>query len=189
MKNVLIFCGANKGFDPIYEQAAAALATALAHRNINIITGGGSVGLMGVVADATLAAGGTITGIIPDFLNKMEVGHNGLTEMIVVESMHERKDLMHQMCDAIIALPGGYGTLDELFESLTWAQLDQHRKPIGILNTKGFYNHLYAFLDTLVTEGLLKQPNRELLLAADEAEDLIQKMMDYEPIVAGKWIV
>jgi uncharacterized protein (TIGR00730 family) len=188
MKNVLIFCAANMGHNTIYAETAAAMATALVNRGTHIITGAGSVGLMGVVADATLAANGTITGIIPTFLDKLEVGHNGLTEIIVVEDMHERKALMHERCDAIIALPGGYGTLDELFESLTWAQLDQHQKPIGLLNVNGFYTHLLAFLDHIVAEGMLKQENRNLVISSDNIEDLINKMEDFKPMSAPKWM-
>lgn len=188
MKNVLIFCGANKGNDIVYERAAIEMAQALVKRGINIITGGGSVGIMGIIADATLKAGGTITGVIPKFLNDLEVGHNGLTEMIVTETMHERKALMYEKSDGIIALPGGFGTLDELFESLTWAQLDLHRRPIGVLNTKGFYAPLSSLLDNMVKEGMLKQKNRELLIMADEPEALISQMFDYQPIVESKWL-
>jgi uncharacterized protein (TIGR00730 family) len=188
MKNVLIFCGANKGNDIAYESAAIEMAKALVKRNINVITGGGSVGVMGVVADAVLAAGGTITGVIPQFLNDLEVGHKGLTEMIVTDTMHERKALMYEKSDGIIALPGGYGTLDELFESLTWAQLDLHRRPIGVLNTKNFYTPLATLLDNMVQEGMLKQKNRELLLMETEPEMLLQQMFDYQPIVESKWL-
>jgi uncharacterized protein (TIGR00730 family) len=178
-----------KGFSDVYAAAAAAVATNLAQRGIHIITGGGSVGLMGVVADAALAAGGTVTGVIPTFLDAMEVGHNGLSEMIVVENMHERKALMHERCDAIIALAGGYGTLDELFESLTWAQLEQHRKPIGLLNTNDYYTHLLNFLDHIVAEGMLKQENRNLILVSKEVDELIDKMLHYEPSNVAKWII
>lgn len=188
MKNVLIFCGANKGADEIYEKAAIEMAQALVKNGINIITGGGSVGIMGVIADATLKAGGTITGVIPKFLNDLEVGHDGLTEMIVTETMHERKALMYEKSDGIIALPGGFGTLDELFESLTWAQLDLHRRPIGVLNTNGFYTHLAALLDNMVQEGMLKGKNRGLLMMAEEPEELLKQMFDYQPIVESKWI-
>lgn len=188
MKNVLIFCGANKGTDEIYEKAAIEMAQALVKREINIITGGGSVGIMGVIADATLKAGGTIIGVIPKFLYDLEVGHDGLTEMIVTETMHERKALMYEKSDGIIALPGGFGTLDELFESLTWAQLDLHRRPIGILNTKDFYTPLSALLDNMVKEGMLKQKNRELLIMEESVEKLLEQMFDYQPIVESKWL-
>ena len=188
MRDVLVFCAANKGFNPQYAEVAAEMARALARRRINIITGAGSVGLMGVVADATLAEGGTITGVIPTFLEKLEVGHKGLTKNIVVENMHERKALMHDICDSIIALPGGYGTLDELFETLTWAQLDQHRKPVGLLNVNGFYDYLILFLDHIVAEGMLKQDNRNLLIVSDDCEDLIKKMLAFEPSASPKWI-
>lgn len=188
MKNVLIFCGANKGFNDKYAHAASELVKVLVQSGANIITGGGSVGLMGVVADATLACGGKIIGIIPDFLDIEEVGHAGLSEKIVVKSMHERKMLMHERCDAIIALAGGYGTLDELFESLTWAQLEHHGKPIGVLNTDGFYNNMLQFLDHVVAEGLLRQNNRDLLLVAEHPEDLIAQMKVYQPTVEKKWL-
>lgn len=188
MKNVLIFCGANKGFSADYEKASVALVQQLVASGANIITGGGMVGLMGVVADATIAAGGTITGVIPGFLNILEVAHPGLTEMIETETMHERKAIMHERCDAIIALPGGYGTFDELFETLTWAQLDQHQKPVGLLNVNGFYDHLLAFLDHIVIEGMLKSANRELLLADTSAEGLVAQMQRFEPRYEPKWL-
>lgn len=181
MKSVLIFCGANKGTNPIYEQGAHEIATLLANKNIEIITGGGSIGLMGAVADAALAAGGKVTGIIPAFLNEMEVGHNGLSEMIIVETMHERKQLMHDQCDAIIALPGGFGTLDELFEALTWAQLEQHVKPIGILNKGNYYDHLLRFVQHMCDEGMLKSHYQDLFLSSDNAETLIEMMQNYVP--------
>jgi uncharacterized protein (TIGR00730 family) len=188
MNNVLIFCGANTGNKQAYIDAATEMSRLLVARKSNVITGGGSVGLMGIVADAVLANGGTITGVIPQFLNQLEVGHSGLTTMEVVENMHERKALMHDICDAIIALPGGYGTFDELFESLTWAQLQQHEKPIGLLNTNGFYNHLLAFLDHIVAEGMLRESNRKLLLVADTPAELLEKMEQYLPNVEEKWI-
>ena len=181
MKSVLIFCGANKGTNPIYEQGAREMATLLAKRNIDIITGGGSIGLMGAVADAALAAGGKVTGIIPAFLNEMEVGHSGLSKMIIVQTMHERKQLMHDQCDSIIALPGGFGTLDELFEALTWAQLEQHAKPIGILNTGKYYEHLLRFVEHMCDEGLLKTHYQDLFLSAEDPDTLIEMMQNYVP--------
>ncbi|MFZ4543448.1 MAG: TIGR00730 family Rossman fold protein [Saprospiraceae bacterium] len=186
MKSVLIFCGANKGTNPIYEHGAKELATMLAKRKIDIITGGGSIGLMGAVADATLAAGGKVTGIIPEFLNKMEVGHGGLSKMIIVDTMHERKMLMHDQCDAIIALPGGFGTLDELFESLTWAQLEQHIKPIGILNTGNYYDHLLQFVQHMCDEGMLKDHYQDLFISADDPEALISMMQNYVPPIVNQ---
>ena len=147
VRRICVFCGAAAGNDPRYAAAAAELGRALAARSIEVVTGGGKVGLMGVVADATLAAGGRVIGIIPRFLEEREVAHRGLTELHVVESLHERKALMHELSDGFIALPGGFGTLDELMESITWAQLGLHAKPIGIVNVAGYFDELLSFVE------------------------------------------
>ena len=147
MRRICVFCGAAAGNDPRYAAAAGDLGRALAARSIELVTGGGKVGLMGVVADATLAAGGQVIGIIPRFLEEREVAHRGLTELHVVESLHERKALMHELSDGFIVLPGGFGTLDELMESITWAQLGLHAKPIGIVNVAGYFDELLAFVE------------------------------------------
>src|SRR5918993_5316430 len=156
MKSVAIFCGSSSGTDPLYKVQATALGITLAHQRIEIIYGGAKVGLMGAVADAALSAGGKVTGVIPRFLRSKEIAHKNLTELIIVGSMHERKTKMHELCDGIIALPGGFGTLEELFEILTWAQLGLHKKPIGLLDVNGFYDNLNLLLQTMVHQGFLK---------------------------------
>jgi uncharacterized protein (TIGR00730 family) len=188
MNSILVFCGANTGFSSIYSLSAQSLGEALAKKNISLIYGGGKVGLMGIVADAVLSHNGKAIGVIPEFLDKLEVGHKNLTEMHKVETMHERKAKMESLCDGIITLPGGYGSMDELFEILTWAQLGLHSKPIGILNTNGFYNFIINQLDVMVTEGFLKQENRNLLIIDEDAEKLIEKMYDFKPQYNPKWM-
>lgn len=176
MKSILVFCGSKTGNNPIYETTARQLGKMLAERNINLIYGGGNVGLMGVLASATLAAGGTVTGVIPYFLSEKEGGRNDLTELIQVQSMSERKKIMAKRADAIITLPGGYGTLDELFEMLTLVQLSKANHPIGILNVNGFFDHLMAQLDVMEREGLLRLEHRNLLLIADNIDALLLQM-------------
>jgi uncharacterized protein (TIGR00730 family) len=188
MKSILVYCGANVGKNPAFKEAAEALGVRFAKDGIRLIYGAGSVGLMGVVADAVLANGGQVTGVIPDFLVKMEVGHKGLSEIHVVESMHERKALMEKLCDGIITLPGGYGSIDELFEILTWAQLGLHQKPISILNVNGFYDFLLRQLEVMVKEGFLKQESLDLLLVSDTIEHLLQQMENYQPTLHHKWL-
>jgi uncharacterized protein (TIGR00730 family) len=188
MKSILVYCGANYGKNPAFKEAAEALGARFAKDGIRLVYGAGSVGLMGVVADAVLANGGQVTGVIPDFLVKMEVGHKGLSEIHVVESMHERKALMEKLCDGIITLPGGYGSIDELFEILTWAQLGLHQKPIGILNVNGFYDFLLLQLEVMVREGFLKQESRDLLLVSDTIEHLLQQMENFQPTPHHKWL-
>lgn len=188
MKSILVYCGANQGKSPAYKEAAQALGKQLIKNNIKLVFGGGSVGLMGIVADTMLELGGYVIGIIPDFLIKMEVGHKGLTELHTVESMHERKALMEKMSDGIIAIPGGFGTIDELFEILTWAQLGLHEKPIGILNVNGFYDFLLKQLEVMIQEGFLKQESRDLLLVSDNIEDLLQQMENFKPSPHKKWL-
>lgn len=175
-KSILVFCGSKKGNHPIYEATARQLGKTLAERNIHLIYGGGNVGLMGVLADETLAAGGTVTGIIPYFLSEKEGGRTDLTELVRVDSMAERKKLMAKQSDAIITLPGGYGTLDELFEMLTLVQLSQASHPIGIININGYFNPLIQQLDIMEREGLLQLEHRNLLLVSDNIEDLLLQM-------------
>jgi len=188
MKSVTVFCGSSNGTDPIYRSQAALLGKTLAERKIEIIYGGAKVGLMGAVADAALSARGKVTGVIPRFLRSKEIAHEALTELIMVESMHERKTRMHELCDGIIALPGGFGTLEELFEILTWAQLGLHKKPIGLLDTDGFYGHLKMLLKTMVDKGFLKEINYHMLLISDDTNDLLDKMERYIAPVIPKWI-
>jgi hypothetical protein len=188
MKSILVYCGANSGVNPIYKQTAIDLGKIMGERNIRLVYGGGSVGLMGTIADSVLANGGDVVGIIPHFLDKMEVGHKSLPEIHKVDTMHQRKAMMEQMCDGIITLPGGYGSMDELFEILSWSQLGLHEKPIGLLNVNGFYDYLLLQLDKMVTEGFLKQPNRDLLIVSDNIEDLLLKMENFKPEPHTKWM-
>ena len=188
MKSVTVFCGSSSGTDPIYRSQAAMLGATLAQQNIRIIYGGAKVGLMGSIADAALSEGGKVVGVIPRFLRSKEIAHEGLTELIMVESMHERKTKMHELCDGIIALPGGFGTLEELFEILTWAQLGLHKKPIGLLDVDGFYDHLKKLLLTMVEKGFLKGINYNMLLISDDINDLLGQMKRYIAPVIPKWI-
>lgn len=174
IKSVCVFCGSRVGDNPAFALAASRLGTLLASKNIQLVYGAGNIGLMGVVADACLAANGKVVGVIPTKLVEKEVAHKGLTELIVVESMHERKALMATKSDAFVALPGGFGTCDELFEILTWAQLGIHHKPIGILNTDGFFNPLLAWIDQMIDQGFVKQRFKELLLVAEKPDELME---------------
>jgi uncharacterized protein (TIGR00730 family) len=160
----------------------------LAVRSIGLVYGGGNVGLMGVLADAMLEKGGTVTGVIPDFLLQKEVGHRGLSELIVVETMHERKAIMADRADSFMALPGGFGTLDELCEILTWSQLGLHRHPVGLLNLNGYFDGLIAFFDHMTQQGFLHQKNREILLVHEDTERLLQLMDHYQPPQVEKWL-
>ncbi|MFN8986514.1 MAG: TIGR00730 family Rossman fold protein [Burkholderiales bacterium] len=188
LNSLCLFCGASPGADPAYRDAAASFGTTLAHRNIRLIYGGGSVGLMGVAADACLAAGGEVVGVIPRMLMEKEVGHAGVTQMHVVETMHDRKALMTELSDGFIALPGGFGTLDELFESLTWQQLAYHTKPIGLLNVNGFFDALIAFLDHARDERFLRDLHRESLQVDTDLSVLIEKLRRAEAPDTGKWL-
>ena len=188
MKSICIFCGANHGSSPIYDQTAQAVGDDLARRGYRVVYGAGSVGLMGVVADAALAAGGEVVGVIPDFLGKKEVGHRGLTERIVVDTMHQRKQRMVDLSDAFIALPGGFGTLDELAEILSWAQLGLHRHPIGLLNVEGYFDHLITFLDHSVDQGFLRPENRAILQVDADLALLLAQLGAYQAPDVDKWL-
>ncbi len=189
MQNILVFCGANAGRDAKYAALARKLGIALAERGYRLVYGGGKVGLMGAMADAALEADGEVIGIIPHFLQTREVGHAELTELVLVDSMHDRKIRMAERSDAVIVLPGGYGTLDELFEMLTLNQLGQHRHPIGLLNSGGFYDHLLRHLDHLVAEQFLKPAHRQLLFARPDIDSLLSALEAFEPpSTTGKWI-
>ncbi|WP_264530769.1 TIGR00730 family Rossman fold protein [Flavobacterium sp. N502540] len=188
MKRITVFCGSSFGTDKIYKEQAALLGKTLAQQNIELVYGGANVGLMGAVADGILNEGGKAIGVLPNFLRSKEIAHLGLTELIVVESMHERKTKMNDLCDGVIALPGGFGTLEELFEMLTWGQLGLHKKPIGILNIDGFYDSLIELTKVMVEKGLLKPVNQEMLLVSDTIEDLLHQMRNYVPPATGKWI-
>jgi uncharacterized protein (TIGR00730 family) len=188
MKSVAVFCGSNTGNDPSFAASAKALGKELASRGIELIYGGGRIGIMGILADAVLKAGGRVTGVIPVFLHSKEIAHEGLTQLITVDSMHERKRTMQELSEGFIALPGGFGTLEELFEMITWAQLGLHSKPIGILNVSGFYDALIGFTRTMVEKALLTQANHDMLRVADETTVLLDQMNTYIPVAVPKWI-
>ncbi|MFN8672296.1 MAG: TIGR00730 family Rossman fold protein [Candidatus Sericytochromatia bacterium] len=188
MKKVVVFCGSSSGTNKIYEDQAILLGQELAKRNIDLVYGGASVGLMGAVANGVLEQGGKVIGVLPKFLEAKEIAHNHLTELILVDSMHERKAKMNELSDGIIALPGGFGTLEELFEMLTWAQLGLHQKPIAILDINNFYTSLSNFIQNMVDNGFLKEINQKMLLVSNDISDLLNKMENYEPPLLDKWI-
>lgn len=188
MKCIAVFCGSSSGTNGIYRHQAEQLGKILSSRNVHIVYGGGKVGLMGILADAALNNGGSVTGIIPGFLDVREVVHPSLTQLIRVDSMHRRKALIGEMSDGAIALPGGFGTMDELFEMLTWAQLGLHRKPVGVLNVNGYFKGLISTVDNMVREGFLKEVNREMLLISDDIEALLSMMDDYVAPDEPKWL-
>jgi uncharacterized protein (TIGR00730 family) len=187
MKAICVFCGANFNGDPVLKQAVEQLAEVLVSRNITLVFGGGKVGVMGILADAVLSGGGKAVGVMPQFLMDKEVGHPGLTELHIVENMHERKQLMNDLCDAIIMLPGGFGTLEEFFEVLTWLQLGLHNHPCGILNVGGFYDLLLGQLDIMVEQRFLKPANRQLVLTSGDAIELIKLMEDCDVTPDEVW--
>ena len=176
MKRLCVFCGANAGTRAEYGASARALAAVLARRGLGLVYGGGNVGLMGTLADAMLHAGGEVIGVIPQHLVAREVAHRGVTRLHVVDDMHQRKAMMNELSDAFVALPGGFGTLEEFFEILTWSQLGIHRKPSGLLNVSGYYDDLLAMLDHAVTEGFLLPANRKLVIADTDADALVQRL-------------
>lgn len=188
LTSVSVFCGSSPGNNDMYYQEAFHLGVFLAENSIKVVYGGAKVGLMGAVADGALSNGGTVVGIIPDFLQNKEIAHDGLTELIVVKSMHQRKSVMDEMSDGAIVLPGGFGTMDEMFELLTWGQLGLHKKPIGILNVDGFYDDLILCLDKMVSKNLLRQTNRGMLLVSREIKSLFSMMEAYEAPLKAKWI-
>ncbi|MBO9659064.1 MAG: TIGR00730 family Rossman fold protein [Chitinophagaceae bacterium] len=188
MKKVTVFCGSSFGTDKVFEEQAYALGKTLALKNIGLVYGGASIGLMGAVANGVLDHKGEVVGVLPDFLRQKEIAHAGLTELIIVDTMHERKTKMNDLCDGVITLPGGFGTMEEFFEMLTWAQLGLHGKPIGLLNTDGFYTELLSLVDTMVRKGFLKKVNQDMLLSDSNIDALLEKMMNYQPPAVGKWI-
>ncbi|MCM2334478.1 MAG: TIGR00730 family Rossman fold protein [Anaeromyxobacteraceae bacterium] len=181
MKRICVFCGASPGHDPRYAEAARALGRAIAARGLELVYGGGSVGLMGTVADAALAAGARVTGVIPEVLQIRELAHRGLTDLRVVRSMHERKALMAELSDGFVALPGGMGTLEELSEVLTWAQLGLHARPVGLLDVGGYYRPLVAFFDQAVSAGFLRPHHRAILQQAEAPEALLDRLAAWRP--------
>ncbi len=188
MKRICVFCGSSPGSRPEYRAAAEDMGAELVRHNIGLVYGGGNVGLMGVLADAVLKAGGEAQGVIPEHLMAREVGHNGLTKLHVVRSMHERKALMADLSDAFVALPGGFGTLEEFCEVVTWTQLGLHAKPCGILNVLGYYTPLLAMFDHAVEERFLKTENRGLVLARDSVVGLLQALAEWRPVRVEKWL-
>lgn len=188
MERICVFCGSSPGADPAYTEAAAGLGRLLAERGLGLVYGGGHVGLMGVLADAALAAGGQVTGVIPEALAAKELAHRGLTDLVVVGSMHERKARMSELSDAFIALPGGIGTLEEWFEVWTWSQLGFQPKPCGMLNVAGYYDHLLAFLDHMAAERFLAPTHRSMAIVEDRADRLLDRLAAYQPSRAEKWI-
>jgi len=179
MNAICVFCGANFNGDEQLKAAIDQLAELMVERNISLVFGGGKVGVMGLIADAVLNRGGKAIGVIPGFLMNKEVGHKGLTEMHVVENMHQRKQLMNELCDGIITLPGGFGTLEEFFEVLTWLQLGLHNKPIGLLNVNGFYDFLLKQMDVMVANRFLKPANRKLVLSSNNPQELINMLGNF----------
>lgn len=187
-RRICVYCGSSNDVDERFKSAARQMGTLLAQRGIGVVYGGGSVGLMGIVADAALAAGGEVLGVIPDKLQRLELGHDGLTELFVVDSMHARKMLMAQLSDGFVALPGGFGTLEEISEVTTWSQLNYHKKPVGLLNVDGYYDHLIAWIRTAVAQGFIRTPHRDLLCAADTPEALLQRLADAEIPALADWL-
>lgn len=188
MKSIAVYCGSSPGHDAIYCDSATELGQEMVCRGIGLVYGGASIGVMGRIADAVLHGGGQVTGVIPDALADLEIAHAGLSELLVVKSMHERKALMAERADGFIALPGGLGTMEELFEVLTWAQLGMHGKPCGILNVNGYYDNLVSLLDSMVQQGFVKPTHREMLLVESQVTDLLDRMEQYRAPVVDKLI-
>ena len=188
MKSICVYCGSSPGRQEAYSNAAQDLARTLVDRNIRLVYGGAGVGIMGLLADTVLQLGGQAVGVIPEALVRREVAHKHLTELHVTQSMHERKMLMAELSDGFIALPGGIGTLEELFEVWTWAQLGLHRKPCGLLNIAGYFDALTAFLDHAVAEQFIKQPHHSILIVERESEALIDRFDSYVPPAVTKWM-
>ena len=188
MKRICVFCGSNKGAKPAYIEAAKSLGKVLVKKNIGLIYGGGKVGLMGVIADEVLASGGEVIGVIPQSLVNREVAHQNVTQMHIVNSMHERKALMADLSDGFMALPGGMGTLDEFCEILTWAQLGIHQKPCGILNVENYFTPLLAMFDHAMREGFLRDTHRALVIEATEPETLLDLLAKHQPQHVEKWL-
>jgi uncharacterized protein (TIGR00730 family) len=188
MKRICVYCGSSVGNQPLYREAALAMGAVLASRKIGLVYGGGNVGLMGVIADAVLAGGGEVIGVIPQSLADREIAHSGVTDLRIVDSMHTRKALMADLSDAFIAMPGGFGTFEEIFEAVTWTQLGVHRKPCGLLNVGGFYTPLALFIDQAVSEGFIKPVHRESIVVDDSPERLVTALAAVKLPDVPKWI-
>lgn len=188
MKSIVVFCGSADGYNEAYRETAYETGRVLALKRIRVIYGGAKVGLMGAVADGALQEGGQVVGVIPGFLKTKEVAHEGLSELITVSTMHERKLKMNELCDGVITLPGGWGTMEEMFEMITWGMLWLHRKPVGILNVNGYYDALIALCDSMVQEGFLKEQFKDTLLVSTDISDLLHQMTHYQAPETAKWI-
>jgi uncharacterized protein (TIGR00730 family) len=188
MKRIAVYCGSSTGHDPGYALAAAGLGETLVARGIGLVFGGGRVGLMGVIADAVLARHGDVRGVIPEALATKELAHSGVTELFVVPSMHERKAKMAELADGFIAMPGGFGTLDETYEMLTWAQLGFHRKPVGFFNVHGYFDSLVAFTARAVADGFIKPEHGSMAIVASSPDELLTRMEGYSAPPVPKWI-
>jgi uncharacterized protein (TIGR00730 family) len=188
LSSLCVFCGSNGGADPVYLDAAARTGRALAERRVRLVYGGGKVGMMGAIADAALEAGGEVVGVIPQSIFDLEIGHEGVSDLRVVGSMHERKALMADLADAFVALPGGIGTFEELFEVFTWAQLGLHRKPLGLLDVAGYYAPLEAMLDHAVEQRFLRPETRAMLVRDDSLDALLERFEGWEPPSLPKWL-
>lgn len=188
MRNICVFCGSQSGTDLRYRRAAIELGGLLAQRGHGLVYGGGHVGLMGIVADAVLEAGGSVTGVIPRPMTERELAHETVTKLYVVSSMHERKALMASLSDAFIALPGGYGTLEELFEVIAWAQLGIHRKPIGLLNVAGYFDALLSLVDHMIAEGFIKTKHRGLFVTAEQPQALLEALQRHQMPATRRWL-
>src|SRR3954447_25522665 len=187
MKRICVFCGSNSGVRPVYAEAAKRMGAVMVQRGIGLVYGGGRVGLMGTIADTVMAEGGEVIGVIPEALAAKEVAHQGLTELHIVGSMHERKALMAELSDGFIAMPGGVGTFEEFCEVLTWAQLGIHLKPCGLLNVENYYEPLLALFNHAVAEGFIRPEHRSLVLESDKPEQLIELLESYQPPQLDKW--
>ena len=188
MRNICVFCGSQSGTDLRYRQAAVELGGLLAQRGHGLVYGGGHVGLMGIIADAVLEAGGSVTGVIPRPMTERELAHETVTKLYVVSSMHERKALMASLSDAFIALPGGYGTLEELFEVIAWAQLGIHRKPIGLLNVAGYFDALLSLVEHMIGEGFIKTKHRGLFVTAAQPQALLDTLQHHQMPATRRWL-
>lgn len=188
MKRITVFCGSSPGEEPVYMEQAYRVGQTLGKQNIELVYGGARVGLMGAVADGVLSEGGRVIGVLPKFLGSKEIAHSGLTELMMVNTMHERKLKMNELCDGFITLPGGFGTMEELFEVLTWGQLGLHHKPMGILNVKDFYTHLLKLSQHMVDHGFLRKINQDMILVSDRIDDLLHQMQVYQAPPAPQWI-
>ncbi|MBD1910193.1 MULTISPECIES: TIGR00730 family Rossman fold protein [unclassified Leptolyngbya] len=188
MRSICVFCGSSIGSNSAFQSAAVETAKAIARRNLRLVYGGGKVGLMGVLADTALAEGAEVIGVMPEFLMAKEIGHDGLNQLHIVSSMHERKTQMSGMADGFIALPGGYGTLEEFCEVLTWAQLGLHQKPCGLLNVNHYYDPLLQMFDQAMTENLMRPRMRSLVLTADTPNALLDEMERYKPQLVNQWM-